>query len=515
MNLPGNKSVVSRILGITCGMVLLVLSLPVQAEWERISGQLAQISVGRANHVWGVNNKDQIFRWDGFRWLSVSGLLKQVSVGEDGVVWGVNAGGQIFERTPSGGWREIPGLARTVSVGSASTIWALNDKDQIFRWTGNTWQSVPGLLQSLGAASDGSVWGVNAQGGIFELSNNAQWIVKSGQAFQVSVGGARHIWVVNKKGDIFRWQNGRWELVPGNLKQIAVGSDGTVWGINAEGAIFRYRTSMECTTTANCPANKICRSGTCVEPSGECDPNQPPERFCFPGAICAKRSSGGGVCSFGLTAETPATSFGNPPPVRLLAPEPGDWFDNQQVFRLRWEVTPTMRQTGAVTMAFMMTEFPFFHLSTRQITNINKISWIWSSVSPSSGRNGDVRIDQGFTGIRASGDLDSPWPSGQGLPSAAYRFFVMVTVNGVISNVSPVRLVKVGHPCNLSTISRTGCSVSADCVTVIQTPEQASCGPDHKCRLRCASDFDCCGSGNRCDFSLPVDNLQGGICRPR
>ncbi len=514
MTLSGNKPLISRILGITCGMVLLILSLPVQAEWERISGELTQISVGRANQIWGVNNKDQIFHWDGVKWVSVSGLLKHVSVGEDGVVWGVNTRGQIFERTPSGEWREIPGLARTISVGNARNIWVLNDKDQIFRWTGNTWQSVPGLLRSLGASADGTVWGVNAQGDIFSLSNSGQWRPVTGRAVQVSVGNARAIWVLNEKGNIFRWGNGQWELIPGNLKQIAAGSDGTLWGINSKGEVFRYRATASCTTTGNCPANKICQSGNCVTPTGECDPIQPPERSCFPGAVCAKRSSGGGICSFELTTETPATNFGTAPPVRLLAPEPGDRFDNQQIFRLRWEVTPAMRQAGAITMAFMMTEFPFFDPSTRQITNTNKIRWIWSSISSSGGRNGDVRIDQGFSGIRTTGDLGAPWPAGQGLPSASYRFFVMVTVNGVISSVSPVRLVKIGHYCNLSTISETGCSVSADCVNVIQTPEQASCGPDHKCRLRCASDFDCCGSGDRCDFSQPLDNRRGGICRP-
>lgn len=514
MNLSIKKSFMVIVLGITFGMIVPAFPSPVQAGWERVSGQLKEISVGSSNHVWGVNDKDQIFRWDGHGWISVSGLMKQVSVGEDGVVWGVNAGGQIFERTSLGEWKTIPGLARSVSVGSARQKWVLNNNDQIFHLKGNTWQPVPGLLRTLSAAADGSVWGVNAQGDIFILAENGQWKVVAGKAVQVSVGSAKHVWVVNEKGNIFRWQNGLWELIPGELKQVAVGSDGTVWGINIQGAIFRYGATTGCTTTANCPANQICSAGTCVVPTGECDPNQSPERYCFSGATCVKRSSGRGVCTFGVDSEHPATTSVNPPYIRLLGPEPGDWFNSQQIFQLRWEVTPLMGQRGAVTTAFLMTGYPVFSPS-RQITNIDQIRWIWSSASPSSGRNGEIRIDQGFTGLRATGELGPPWPSGQGLSSAAYRFFVMVTVNGVISRVSLVRLIKVGNHCSLSTISQRGCSTDADCVTVVKIPEQASCGPDHRCRQRCASDFDCCGSGDRCDFSLSADSSRGGVCRPR
>lgn len=69
----------------------------IDSSWEKIPGpELAQVSVGTALHVWGVDADWQVYRWNGRAWDKQDKQLKQVSVGEDGAVWGVDGNNRVF-----------------------------------------------------------------------------------------------------------------------------------------------------------------------------------------------------------------------------------------------------------------------------------------------------------------------------------------------------------------------------------------------------------------------------------
>jgi hypothetical protein len=121
--------------------------------------ELIQISVGRADQVWGVDAEGRIFRRQGEGWVQVEGELGWVSVGCDGTVWGVHPTGQIFRRDGDQ-WTKIPGELSQISVGDSGVVWGVHPTGQIFKWLGDRWIQVEGALRQISASSDGALWGV-------------------------------------------------------------------------------------------------------------------------------------------------------------------------------------------------------------------------------------------------------------------------------------------------------------------------------------------------------------------
>ena len=68
--------------------------------WRNITGELTQISVGSAEHIWGVNSQGHIYRYVGGNignpWQNIDGLLTNVAVGSDGTVMGVNRDNIVY-----------------------------------------------------------------------------------------------------------------------------------------------------------------------------------------------------------------------------------------------------------------------------------------------------------------------------------------------------------------------------------------------------------------------------------
>jgi hypothetical protein len=60
-----------------------------QAKAEPIPGELMQISVGDARHIWGLDTRQQVVRWTGSEWHPVPGALASIAASEDGAVWGI------------------------------------------------------------------------------------------------------------------------------------------------------------------------------------------------------------------------------------------------------------------------------------------------------------------------------------------------------------------------------------------------------------------------------------------
>ena len=135
--------------------------------FQKIDGNLKQISAGSASHIWGVNANDEIFQRVNNVWQKISGALKHVSVGADGTVWGVNANNDIFRYLGNNQWQQIDGSLKQISVGSASYIWGVNANDEIFQRVNNVWQKISGALKQVSVGADGTLWGVNASNDIF------------------------------------------------------------------------------------------------------------------------------------------------------------------------------------------------------------------------------------------------------------------------------------------------------------------------------------------------------------
>lgn len=61
--------------------------------WQNVPGDLAQISVGSSENVWGVNAGGGIWAWQQNylpSWIGIPGELKQIAAAANGSVFGIN-----------------------------------------------------------------------------------------------------------------------------------------------------------------------------------------------------------------------------------------------------------------------------------------------------------------------------------------------------------------------------------------------------------------------------------------
>ncbi|CAI9554495.1 unnamed protein product [Staurois parvus] len=199
-------------------LLLLCAGISASGEFQctMIPGKLRQIDAG-AGEVYGVNDKDEIFRWVNSDWEHVPGKLIHVSVGPAGV-WGVNRDSNVYK---------------------------LQD---------NEWMSVSGLLKQVDAGGDKFLGGVNAQDNIFCLRRSCTVSRSSAVYFTHLDGGLKYYscgpmgcWGVNSGNSIYfrhnvtpkACQGTQWEHIDGSLAMIEVGTDGSVYGVNSAGNVYQ------------------------------------------------------------------------------------------------------------------------------------------------------------------------------------------------------------------------------------------------------------------------------------
>lgn len=174
-----------------------------------------------------------------------NGPWRQVSVGEDGTTWALGTNFRygrnfhIYRKNACGGtWNLVPGGIVQITVGNTDIVWGVNVDEQIFRWNPSVsqWAGPVGSgFSHVSAASDGTVWAVRARDGVaFTWNGSTFQEMKNGNnLLLVECGSKGHVWGINRKGLVYRWNGNSWEYGRGsNLKSISVSADGTVVGTN-------------------------------------------------------------------------------------------------------------------------------------------------------------------------------------------------------------------------------------------------------------------------------------------
>lgn len=169
-------------------------------NWEPMGGpMLTQISVGRADAVWGLYGTD-VWRWtSGGGWVRAGTRpMSSLSVGTDGTVWAADGNTNVWRWFENGSdWAQVTTAnLKQVAAANATTAWGLYD-DAIWRWTGTNWAEVTrptsGRLSNISLTSDGILWGVNNAGAL--RWNGTSWQAAEGSSFvQVSNGGLTNVW---------------------------------------------------------------------------------------------------------------------------------------------------------------------------------------------------------------------------------------------------------------------------------------------------------------------------------
>jgi hypothetical protein len=185
-------------------------------EFMRFHSPLRQLSVGGSTSVWGLSDRNEIFRWSGMYWDRVPGRLAQISAGGDGAVWGLDERGAAFRYNAFHAdlWEPVPGAPMAhVTVGSAGEVWGIlaDAARGAVRWDGAAWRGMgASALQNISAAADGEVWAVREAPGGARLCRFSRrrdsWVDVSfpSEPKWVSVGGRGHVWVSDASGFRFR-----------------------------------------------------------------------------------------------------------------------------------------------------------------------------------------------------------------------------------------------------------------------------------------------------------------------
>jgi len=180
-------------------------------------------------------------------WRQLPGAALDIGAGPNGLwVIGTQAveGGYEIFRMFGSNWGKVPGGGVRIDVDPSGNAWITTDKGTIFRYTGNGWAAVPGLAKDIGVGPTG-VWviGVGAvQGGysVYRWANNAWQDMKSG-GVRIDVDPQGNAWIVNDKGDVFRYTGSAWAAVPGiKARDVGIGADGSVFATATDGGVHKW-----------------------------------------------------------------------------------------------------------------------------------------------------------------------------------------------------------------------------------------------------------------------------------
>ncbi len=219
--------------------------------FQPIPGRLVAITSDGSGNTWGVNNLDEIYKYNSntAQFERRPGLLRQIFAG-GGSVWGVNHLNSVYRySSASQSFEPIPGKLIHMVVGDNDVAWVLNGAWAIYRFDKNTQQfeNIPGALRQLAGRSESNLWGLNHLGNVYHYNQSKKEFEQvPGNLKQIAADTSGNAWGINGKNEIYTYTltSGRFAQMPGQLVQISVDSGGAVWGLNQNNNIYRFNTTI-------------------------------------------------------------------------------------------------------------------------------------------------------------------------------------------------------------------------------------------------------------------------------
>jgi virginiamycin B lyase len=122
------------------------------SSFQKVPGAvLRSIAVGTEGLVvWGISPSNEVY------WYNIdsssqfnkvpSAVLQSIAVGIDGTVWGINDSNEIYRfNSSSSRFDKMPGPPLTqIAVGSATAVWGISDLNEVYQYNRSSFQKVPG-----------------------------------------------------------------------------------------------------------------------------------------------------------------------------------------------------------------------------------------------------------------------------------------------------------------------------------------------------------------------------------
>jgi hypothetical protein len=172
-------------------------------EWERIPGGAVRIG-GTHNRPWIVNNRNNIYQWDGSTWIQRDGFARDIG---DGWIVGTDSrpGGFGIYRWNGNNWDRVPGGAVRIG-GTFDKPLIVNNAGIVFAWDSrrNRWIELPGAPP---ARDVGDEWiiGTRPRPGGFQIVRQSGILWSEVPGGAESIGGSKHDpYIVNSSGQVYR-----------------------------------------------------------------------------------------------------------------------------------------------------------------------------------------------------------------------------------------------------------------------------------------------------------------------
>jgi len=146
-------------------------------KWHQTPGGAKDIGVGANGKVWVIGTNKEgggygIYRWDN-KWTKIGGSAVRIDVDPEGNAWVVNNKGNIY-RYDGKKWIQAPGRAKDIGISANGAVMVIGTDDRPYIWNGKDWKKVAGKARQITVDRNGNPWVVNAGQAIYAWDKAAK-----------------------------------------------------------------------------------------------------------------------------------------------------------------------------------------------------------------------------------------------------------------------------------------------------------------------------------------------------
>jgi hypothetical protein len=248
-----NKNLTLNLFSFVFAIILIALLSSTTFAWEQMPGSAIDISISPEGDVYVLGTShtqggNSIFKWTEDGWMELPGGGVSIAAASNGILWLIDNRSRIY-RFIEEGWQKMPGTASDIAVGHDGSVFITggtrcNSGREIYKFIPPLgWTKIPGYGNKISVSPEGVPWVVNSRGEVFKY-NNGGLSKLEGAAVKIVIGKDDEIWAIGTTScpgghELFRYVDQGWVKMDGCAVDIEIAPDNTIWVINSKQEIFR------------------------------------------------------------------------------------------------------------------------------------------------------------------------------------------------------------------------------------------------------------------------------------